>query len=99
MSQQLPANLLDLEERAHKLFSNHTAIEILDILGRGESLPGTLSANQQALHDAVAMLNQLGLVDPQPHAAAAPSAYQTVALTPRGRSLVDLLEEIAPNPT
>jgi DNA-binding HxlR family transcriptional regulator len=93
-----PVTLADIE-RAHRLFSNHTAMEILDTLGRGESLSSDApSADQQAISNAVSLLDQMGLVDPGPEPSIRP-AFQAVELTPRGRSLVDLLEDISQQTT
>jgi DNA-binding MarR family transcriptional regulator len=84
-------------DRAYALFSNHTAIAILDVLGRGEKLNGAaeLSVDQQTISDAVALLRKMDLVTPAPE----PSDVQPVVLTSRGRSLVDLLEDISRDPT
>lgn len=87
--------LAEVEARAYRLFSNHTAIEILDVLGRGEHLhDASLRADQQAISDAVALLNQMGLVHTE-LTATTRSANRTLALTPRGRSLAELLEDIS----
>jgi hypothetical protein len=95
-----PATLADID-RAYALFSNHTAIAILDVLGRGEKLNGAadLSAHQQTISDAVALLRKMDLVTPAPEPAATRSDVQPVVLTPRGRSLVDLLEDISRDAT
>lgn len=93
MSQQRQISLADIE-RGQKLITNRTAIKILSILDRGEQLPGPVHADPQTLDDAVALLNQMGLVDPG-HTPEDPSSYRTVTLTPRGRSVVHLLEGIS----
>jgi hypothetical protein len=90
-----PTTLADID-RAYALFSNHTAITILDVLGRGERLNGAaeLSVDQQRISDAVALLRKMDLVAPAPEPATR-SDVQPVVLTSRGRSLVDLLEDIS----
>jgi len=90
-----PTTLADIE-RAHRLFSNHTAMAILDTLRRGKSLSGDagLNADQQTISDAVTLLKQMELVEPAPRPATQ-SDVQAVTLTPRGRGLVDLLEDFS----
>jgi hypothetical protein len=88
---------LDQIDRAYELFSNHTALKILDALGRGERIDAAaLGDDQHAITDAVALLDRMGLVEPAP--ALAPSAEPKPVLTGRGKGLVDLLEEISRHP-
>jgi hypothetical protein len=87
-------------DRAYALFSNHTAVAILDVLGRGEELNGAaeLTVDQQTISDAVALLQKLDLVTAAPEPATRLDV-QPVVLTSRGRSLVDLLEDISRDAT
>lgn len=81
-------------DRAHRLFSNRTALKILDALRRGESLDAAaLDADQHNIQDAVLLLTEMDLVEPTP--VQGPPAHPRPALTSRGKGLVDLLEEIS----
>lgn len=62
-----PISLADIE-RAHRLFSDETAMAILDALSHGKDVRGGagLSVDQQTINDAVALLRKMELVEPPP---------------------------------
>lgn len=87
--------LADVQQRAKRLFGNFTAIQILDTLRHGGQPDAAApNADKQTINDAVDLLSDMGLVTTEP-ATTATSANRRVEITPQGRSLADLLEDIS----
>jgi hypothetical protein len=83
------------EQRAHRLFGNYTAIQLLGVLSRGgQPDAAALNTDRQTINDAVSLLDQMGLAHAEPAATVQPADWK-VEITPEGQSFADLLEDIA----